>query len=153
MSKTRLVGGVLAAAIAFVGGWEGLRLYSYKDVVGVWTACYGETRGIKPGMKFTKAQCDKQFAARLVEFETGMRRCLKQPDTLPQETYLAFLSLSYNIGTNAFCRSTVVRRANSGNLRGACDAMTMWNRGGGRVIQGLVNRRADERKLCLKGLR
>lgn len=155
MSKTRLIGGVLAAAIALVGTWEGVRLVAYPDQFanGLPTVCFGETRGVKLGDKYTLDQCKKMLGNALVDFETGMRRCLKNPDAIPDESYVAFLSLSYNIGTNAFCGSTVARRANAGNLKGACDAISWWNKAGGRVVRGLVNRRADERKLCLKGLR
>lgn len=89
----------------------------------------------------------------LVEFETGMRKCLTSPDKVPDKPYVAFLSLSYNIGTGAFCRSSVARYANSADYRRACDAISLYNKAGGRVVKGLVNRRADERKLCLEGLK
>ena len=88
----------------------------------------------------------------LLEFETGMRRCLKEPNLIPDKPYVVFLSLSYNAGVSAFCRSTVARRANSGDLRGACEALMMWTRAGGRVVPGLVYRRKKERALCLEGL-
>lgn len=142
----------LAAAVALIGGYEGLRLVSYPDVISVWTACYGETKGIKPGMKFTKAECDAMFAKRLVEFETGMRACLKQPDAVPIRPYIAFLSLSYNIGLGAFCKSSVARLANAGNIKGACNRIPAFNKAGGRVIRGLVSRRADEQQYCLAGV-
>lgn len=142
----------LAAAVSLIGGYEGLRLNSYQDVIGVWTACYGETRGIRPGMKFTKAECDAQFAKGLVEFETGMRACLKAPDAVPIKPYVTFLSLSYNIGLGAFCKSSVARLANAGDIKGACNRIPAFNRAGGRVIKGLVSRRGDEQKYCLSGL-
>lgn len=150
-----LTGGLTAlgmTAVAFVGGWEGLKLRSYQDVVKVWTACYGETKNIRPGMSFTKAQCDQMLAKRLVEFETGMRRCLKSPDTIPDKPYLAFLSLSYNVGNGAFCKSTLVQKANAGDLRGACNELLKWNRAGGIVWKGLDRRRKAENKMCLEGL-
>lgn len=143
----------LAAAVSLIGGYEGLRLYSYQDVIGVWTACYGETKGIRSGMKFTKAECDAQFARRLVEFETGMRACLKQPDAVPIKPYIAFLSLSYNVGVGAFCKSSVARYANAGDYRAACNRIPAFNKAGGRVIRGLVIRRADEQKYCLEGVK
>lgn len=143
--------GMLAAG--FVGNWEGLRLYAYKDVIGVWTACYGETKGIKPGMKFTKEQCDIMFIGSLAEHEAGMRRCLKAPDAIPEKTYVAFVSATYNIGVAGFCGSSMARKANAGDLRGACNSLSLWNKAGGRVVKGLVNRRAAEKKLCLEGLR
>jgi lysozyme len=154
MSRLKKAGAITAAgalAIGLIGGFEGLRLRSYPDIVHVWTVCYGETRGVKPGMKFTKKECDAKLAIALAEFETGMRACLKQPDAIPDKPYVAFLSLSYNIGTSAFCGSTVARRANAGDIRGACNAIPAWNKAGGRVSKGLVNRRAAERKLCLEG--
>ena len=88
----------------------------------------------------------------LIEFEAGMRKCLVAPDKIPDRPYVALLSLSYNIGTRAFCGSTVAKRVNAGDIRGACNAIPAWNRAGGKVIPGLVNRRAAERKLCLEGV-
>ncbi len=46
----------------------------------------------------------------------------------------------------------MARRLNAGDIRGACDALLAWNKAGGRVVQGLTNRRQDERRLCLEGL-
>ncbi len=157
MSRLKKAGlGLTAAgviAVATVGGYEGLRTKAYRDVVGIPTVCFGETRGVKMGDRYTVDECKAMLGDALAEFETGMRRCLKAPDQIPDKTYVAFLSLSYNIGQGAFCRSTVARRANAGNLKGACDAMLAWNKAGGRVIQGLVNRRKGERLLCLEGLK
>ncbi len=141
-----------AAAIALIGGYEGLRLKSYPDVIGVWTVCYGETKNVRKGQSFTKSECDAKLANRLVEFEQGMRRCLKNPDSIKPGPYKAFLSLSYNVGTGAFCTSSVVRKANAGDMRGACDALLLYNRAGGKVVIGLVNRREHERKICLGGV-
>lgn len=148
------VGVVTAAgllAIQVVGGLEGLRLYAYRDVIGVLTACYGETKGIKPGMRFSKATCDNMLIDSLVEHEAGMRRCLKDPDRLPTEVYIANLSLAYNIGVGGFCKSTLVRRQNAGDIRGSCDEFRKFVYAGGKVVKGLQNRRETERNLCLKG--
>ncbi len=154
-SKSRLKRGsaVAAAAIALVGAWEGLRTVAYRDVVGVPTVCYGETRGVKMGDRYSKAECDAMLGAGLKDFEKGMRRCLKSPHKIPEKTYVAFLSFSYNVGIGAFCRSTLVRKANSGDLRGACNELTKWVNAGGKRIRGLVNRRKDELRICLSGLR
>ena len=143
-----------ALAVQLVGGFEGLRLAAYKDVVGVWTACYGETAGVKPGMKFSKAECDNMLIGSIVKHESGMRQCLFLPDDIPIRSYVAFVSLTYNIGVNAFCNSTARKRLDAGDLRGACNAMMSWNKGGRplRVIRGLTIRREAERKLCLEGL-
>lgn len=153
-TRLRKGAAITAVAIALVGGFEGLRLASYQDIVGVWTGCYGETRNMGPGLRFTREQCDNMLFNSLVEHEQGMRACIREPDTIPDESYVAFLSLAYNIGTGAFCRSTLVRILNDEprNLRAACDQIPRWNRAGGRVVRGLVNRRAKEHELCLEGL-
>lgn len=156
MSRLRkgIVGTITAAgllAVSVVGNYEGLRLYAYQDVIGVWTACYGETKGIKPGMKFTKDQCDVMFIGSLEDHEKGMRKCLRNPDAIPDKPYVAFLSLTYNIGVSGFCNSSIPQKLNAGNIEAACKTLPSFNKAGGRVNKGLVNRRASELKLCLSG--
>lgn len=150
--RTRLIGAAGALAVALVGSWEGLRLTAYRDVVGIPTVCYGETRGVRLGDRYRKADCDRMLLSSLKRHEAGMRRCLKRPDAIPAKSYVAFVSLTYNIGVGAFCRSTARRRLNRGDVRGACEAATWFNRAGGRRLRGLVNRRKAEHRLCLEGL-
>ncbi|MAA99981.1 MAG: hypothetical protein CMN87_14590 [Stappia sp.] len=155
--RTRLkIAGALSAfgiaAAGLIGGFEGLRTTAYLDPVGIPTVCYGETRGVKLGDRHTAEECQAMLGDALIEFEQDMRACLDRPDEIPDGPYTAFLSLSYNIGAGAFCRSTLVRLANAGDLRGACNQLPRWNRAGGRVLKGLVNRRAKEREICLAGL-
>jgi lysozyme len=162
--KTRLrkagtAGGAIGAltacgvlAVQQVGGFEGLRLAAYRDVVGIWTICYGETAGVKPGQKFSKETCDNLLVSSLIGHEQGMRKCLQgQGDALPIEVYVADLSLTYNVGVGAFCKSTVARLQNAGQVRESCGAFMKFVKAGGRVVNGLVKRRLQERALCLKG--
>lgn len=151
MGRLKKGAAITAVAVSLIGGFEGLRLNSYQDSVKVWTVCYGETKGIKRGMKFTKPECDAMFANRLVEFETGMRKCLKAPDSIPDKPYVTFLSLSYNIGLGAFCGSTLVKKVNAGDIRGGCNELPKWSRAGS-LSKLLLPRRNTERKLCLEGL-
>lgn len=156
--KSRLVGaaGAVTAlgmlAVATVGQFEGLRFVAYQDVIGVWTACYGETKGIRPGMKFTREQCDVMFIGSLAEHEEGMRACLAAPDALPMQVYVADLSLAYNIGVAGFCRSSIAAYQNAGRLRESCERFLLFVRAGGKVVKGLVARREAERRLCIEGL-
>jgi lysozyme len=152
-SRLKQAAAVMAIAVATVAVWEGVRTRAYKDVVGVPTVCYGETRGVKLGDRYTLEECKVMLGEGLVEFEAMIRPCLRNPDSIPDKTYASFISLAYNIGARGFCRSTVVKRWNAGNHYGACDAMLMWNKAGGRVIKGLVNRRNDERRLCREGVK
>lgn len=146
--------GVAAAAavgiaLPVIKSWEGRELVPYRDIVGVLTWCDGETRG-KAKPVYTHAECDRITEAAAAEFEAAIRPCL--PADLPVKTRAAFISTAYNIGSAAFCRSSMARKAVAGDLRGACDALMMWTKAGGRVVRGLVNRRTAERKLCLEGL-
>lgn len=146
-------GGALALAlVAFVGGWEGLRLGAYRDGGGVPTICYGATRAVRMGDVSTRADCDARLTADLIEHETGLRACLRAPDAIPDPVYLAFVSWAFNVGTGAACKSTLVRLANAGDLRGACEQLPRWNKDNGRIVRGLTNRRIAERDLCLSGL-
>lgn len=141
---------LLAMATTTVGNFEGLRTTAYRDVIGVPTACYGETRGIRMGMRFTKSQCDAMLLKRLDEFGDKMEACITRP--LGDDAYVAFLSLGYNIGSGALCRSSAVRLYNAGERRSACRAFMLYNKAGGRVLPALTRRRAAERDLCLKGI-
>ena len=80
-----------------------------------------------------------------------MRACMKKPDALGDDAYVAVLSFTYNVGIGAACQSTLMRKLNAGDLRGACDQLPRWVHDGGRVIKGLVRRRTSERALCLAG--
>lgn len=153
----RAVGGIagsaitLATAIGFVGNWEGLRTTAYQDVVGVWTVCYGETKGVKRGDSYTKAECDKMLADEILEYEKSLDKCLKAD--VPIGMKIALVSWTYNVGPGAACRSTLVRKANAGDLIGACNELRRWNRAGGRVWRGLTNRRISEQEMCLTAVR
>lgn len=144
--------GFYALLTATVGEHEGLRLKAYKDIAGIPTICYGETLGVKMGQVHSKAECDAMLAKRLQVFVAGVERCISKPMSVEQK--VAFTSLSYNIGTGGFCKSTVARKFNAGDTRGACDAMLSWNKArvGGtlRPVKGLTTRRQEERALCLK---
>ena len=139
----------VAAATVFVGGWEGLQLVAYRDVVSVPTICYGETRGVRMGDRATKEECDAMLAVGLSDFAAGIARCVPF-DGLPVPTQVAVVSLSYNIGQGAFCKSTVARKLREGDRAGACEAFMVWNKAGGVVWRGLTRRRAAERELCLR---
>lgn len=139
---------VVALATPLVAKWEGYRPDPYKDIVGVWTVCYGETQA--PMRKYTKAECDAMLTKAVERYAKPVRACV--PAETPLEVQAAFVSLAYNIGAPAFCNSTAAKRARAGNYAGACEALTWFNRAGGKYVQGLANRRAEERKLCLSGL-
>jgi lysozyme len=147
-SRNRIVTGtaVAALAVAFVGSYEGLRTKSYRDIIGVPTICYGETRGVKMGETASKEECDAMLIKGLQEFERDVTGCVTR--YLPNARLVAFTSLAYNIGSRNFCRSTLVKKYNDGDVKGACAEFKRWNRAGGKVVKGLTRRRAAEQELC-----
>ena len=138
----------LAMAVAAVGAYEGLSLKEYPDIVGIPTICYGETKNVHKGDVATKAECDEKLAKRLAEFNDGVNSCVKVD--LPDTRRVALVSLSYNIGTSAFCKSSVVRLSNQGDIKGGCSAILKWDMAGGKHVPGLAKRRQGEYELCLK---
>lgn len=142
-------------AVPLVAKWEGKRNNSYRDIVGVWTICYGHTRTAGPGQYKTDAECEALLRNELLEYREGLHGYFL-PETLNSrltpERDAAYTSLAFNVGIAGAGRSTATRRLNAGNIRGGCEALTWWNRAGGRIVRGLVNRRAEERALCLAGL-
>lgn len=149
-SLLALVGaGCAALLVPFVGTWEGKSNDPYRDLVGVQTVCYGETR--VEMRRYSDSECEAMLAQGLGDFAKPVLE--RNPELLGHDPQLAAAtSLAYNIGASAYHRSTVARRFSAGNWRGACDAFLMWNKAGGRVVRGLVNRRKAERELCLKDL-
>lgn len=147
-----LVGAVAATALlSFTPAWEGTKLSTYRDMGGVLTYCTGATENAHWGKIYTPEQCRAQLDRDLERHAAGIARCVPM-DRLTDGQKVAFVDAAYNIGVGAFCGSSMARRANAGDMAGACDALLMWNKVGGKEVRGLTRRRAAERELCLKGL-
>lgn len=133
--------------------FEGLRLEAYLDsanipTIGYGTIKYPSGKRVKMGDKITKAQALEYKKHDLKEFENTVNSAVKVP--LTQNQYDALVSLSYNIGSGAFKGSTLLKKLNQGDYKGAADAFLSWVNAGGKKVQGLVNRRKKERELFLK---
>lgn len=136
-----------ATALIGIAVHEGYRGTAYDDGVGVQTVGFGSTSGVKRGDTTTVERALIRLGADVQAHEAGIRKCLDMP--LAQREWDAAVSLSFNVGVNAFCGSTVVKRWRAGDYAGGCDAFLMWNKAGGRVLPGLVKRREAERRTCL----
>ena len=139
--------------IDLICGFEGLRLKAYDDGVGVWTIGFGTTiypNGIrvKKGDTCTEAQAKAYMAHDLKKFESTVNRAVTVP--LNQNQFDALVSLAYNIGIGAFSKSTLVKKLNAGDIRGAAEQFDVWVNAGGKRMQGLVNRRVKEKGIFLK---
>ena len=149
--KTATAGALAAAmalAVPLVAKWEGKRNDPYLDIVGIATVCYGETNVAM--RRYSDAECSAMLRKSLTDsYAVPVIRCTPILADRPYQLAAAS-SLAYNIGTTAYCRSTVARRFNAGDFVGACNGFLSWSYAGGRQVQGLLNRRRDERKLCLQ---
>lgn len=140
--------------INLIKGFEDLRLKAYDDGVGVWTIGYGTTSingvKVKKGDTCTAEQAKAYMAQDLKKFESAVNTAVKVP--LNQNQFDALVSLTYNIGIGAFKDSTLLKKLNAKDFKGAAAQFDRWNKGGGKVMQGLVNRRAKERNLFEKAV-
>jgi lysozyme len=139
----------LAHAVSLIKRWEGCRLEAYPDPASggdPWTIGYGATGpGIQKGVRWSQRQADDRLAIDVDRFLKGVRSVLRRPATDAQLG--AMTSLAYNIGVGAFKDSTLLRKFNAGDVAGAAAEFPKWKRAGGKVMQGLVNRRADEQRV------
>jgi lysozyme len=141
-----------AAGLSLIRQAEGLRLRAYLCPANVWTIGIGTTvypdgRKVRSGDKCTAQQADRYLAHDLQEFERAVAAMVTVPVTSNQ--FSALVSLAYNIGISALRGSTLLRLLNAGDYAGAANQFLRWNRGGGRVLPGLVTRRRAERALFL----
>ena len=86
----------------------------------------------------------------LKKFESAVNSGVTVP--INQNQFDLLVSLAYNIGIGAFKESTLLKKFNLGDYKGAAAQFNVWNKGGGKVMQGLMNRRAVERKLFERAL-
>ena len=110
------------------------------------TIGFGTTAGVKMGDTITPQVAVSRALSDVSKFEGALKRCVKVP--LTQGEYDAYLSLSYNIGSGAFCGSTLVRKLNASDYAGACEQVLVWDKAGGRRVQGLTARRHREYAQC-----
>jgi lysozyme len=127
---------------------EGYRDNAYIPVAGdVPTIGFGTTTGVKLGDR-TSPEKALTVAMRDVQgFEGAIKECVTVP--LHQYEYDAYTSLAYNIGSNAFCKSTLVRKLNAQDYVGACNQILRWDQFKGKPLAGLTKRRQEEYKKCL----
>jgi len=128
-----------------IKSFEGLRLSAYKDVVGVVTIGYGTTSGVKMGDTITKERAEELLREDVKRFEGQVLRLVKVP--LTQGQLDALVSFTYNLGAGNLGNSTLLRLLNAGDYAGAAAQFDRWNKAGGKVLAGLVRRRAAERAL------
>lgn len=140
--------------IDLIHSFEGLRLDAYPDPGtggAPWTIGWGATtdlqgKPIKPGTKWTREQADERFAVHLAKFEADVNRILNGASTT-QGQFDSLVSFAYNCGTGNLEGSTLMRLHKAGKFEEAAAQFGRWSRAAGKVLPGLVRRRAAEAKL------
>lgn len=142
---------VNGATINLIKEFEGFSAEAYLDPVGICTIGYGTTEragvGIVPvlGMAITKEEAEWYLEQVVKKFASQIAQHITQP--INENEFGAYVSLAYNIGPNAFAKSSSLRHFNAGNKEKAAANILLWNKAGGKVLKGLVRRRAAEKVL------
>ena len=127
---------------------EGLCLNHYKCPAGFWTVGYGHTGKLaESDRKITPEEAEEILKQDLREFERGVEEMVKVP--LTENQFSALVSFSFNLGLGNLRKSTLLKKLNGGDFQGAAEEFPNWKKAGGRVLEGLIKRRAAERELFL----
>ncbi|HBV1538851.1 TPA: lysozyme [Citrobacter freundii] len=141
--------------IALIKGFESCRLTAYPDPGtggAPWTIGYGWThpidgKPVKPGMTIDQETADRLLKTGLVSYENDVLKLVRVKLTKGQ--FDALVSFAYNVGSRALSTSTLLKKLNAGDIKGAADEFLRWNKAGGKVLNGLTRRREAERALFL----
>ena len=135
---------------------EGVRLTAYPDpatkgepfTIGVGHTSAAGAPKVTKGMIITEDECDEILSRDLATFEAAVEKAVTVP--LNQNQFDALVSFTFNVGAGNLQKSTLLKRLNQGDYRGAAEQFGAWNKAAGKVMKGLVTRRADERALFLR---
>ena len=160
--KVRLAVSALSLSAAALVGLAVQEGYTDRSVIpvpgDVPTIGFGSTRRqdgapVQMGDRTTPPQALAQKLRDVRQFEGELKGCVTAP--LTQGEYDSLVSLAYNVGAGAVCRSTMVRLHNAGRHAEACAQFDRWTYFQGKDCRepanrcsGLAKRRAAERAMC-----
>lgn len=131
-----------AAGLALIKRFEGFRPKAYICPAGVLTIGYGTTKGVYRGEVITEAQAEQFLFRDLAGFEAAIKKYVRVP--LNQNQFDALVCFTYNVGSGNLASSTLLKRLNAGAYNEVPGQLMRWNKGGGRVLPGLTDRRSAE---------
>lgn len=140
---------IAESTLDYITKEEGFRNKAYKDVKGLWTIGVGhlikESEPHLVNATLTDEQVKELLKSDLKWCSEAVESSVRVP--LTQNQFDALYSLCFNIGETAFKKSTVVKRLNANDYRGAADAIEMWNK-----PAVLIPRRKREKALFLSDI-
>jgi lysozyme len=128
------------AGLQLIESFEGLRLQSYQDSVGVWTIGYGHTMGVQPGQTITQPQAEAFLQQDLGIAEAAVNGL---GQTLTDNQFAALVSFTFNLGAGNL--KTLFKNG----LAAVPDRILLFDHAGGKQLPGLTRRRQAERALYL----
>jgi lysozyme len=136
--------------LALIKQFEGFRSHAYRDAVGVWTIGYGHTSmaglpTVKLGMTITEAEGETILSRDVDLFARGVQQMVNAK--ISDAQFSALVSFAYNVGLGNFRKSSVLSAVNQMDFTAVSRRLQLWNKAGGRVLPGLVRRRAAEAAL------
>lgn len=142
---------VSLAGILSIANFEG---YADKVMIpvpsDVATGGFGHAdKRLPVGQYVNEAQAVAWLKEDIEKHRAYLVKCVKVP--LSQSEFDAYLSFAFNVGGNAFCNSSLVKKLNSSDYQGACEGLKAWVYSGGVKYKGLETRRNIERLMCESG--
>jgi len=154
--KVKIAAGLLsvsAAGLLFIQQSEGTKLQSYDDGVGRQTLCVGHTKGVTRGMRASLQQCEAWLVEDTTDAGKAVSRLVKTPLTVEQ--YDSLISFTFNLGSGALQKSTLLKQINLGNCQQAGKEFLKWDKANvkGKLVplKGLTIRRQKESEMWLSG--
>ena len=140
----------LITAVAII---PGATEFGYLDAAGVWTIGYGHTSAagaphVRSGMKITRKEGERILGRDIAIFASGVQSLLARP--LSESQFSALVSFAYNVGLENFRKSSVLRAVNAGDFAAVPRRLSLWVKCRGRVLSGLVRRRAAEAAMFIE---
>lgn len=137
--------GIGDGGLGLIKHFEGVRTEAYQDSVGVWTIGYGSTKGVKPGQRISLEKANSLLEKDIADHAAAVDRLVKVD--LNQDQYDALVSFTFNLGEGNLAKSTLLKKLNAGDYKGASKEFIRWNKAGGKVLKGLTRRRMAEAEL------
>ena len=143
----------LRPALDLICDFEGFYADAYLCPAGVPTIGYGTIRypngeRVKIGDKITHVDATRFLCFEVDEITRRLKNLIKVP--VSNNQFCALVSFCYNVGVNAFRRSTLLRRLNNGEpAKDVAAEFIRWIYADGHLLNGLIRRRAAERDLFL----
>lgn len=142
------VAGAVSIAGVLIQDREGVRYKAYLDPVGIPTVCAGVTGpDVVMGKTYTRHECDTLLYKHMQPAIKAVNESVKV--SLNDYQKSALYSFTYNVGVSAFKSSTLLKKLNAKDMKGACDELRRWTYAGGKQWKGLIDRREVERTMCL----